>query len=232
MTRVVTGAALLGVLQGVLVVLLLGPLGLDGSSGGWFVFSGSYTSVDDPAFQSSLVITSTLRLSPRLAVPLLLAGLAAGLAALAQRRGWLGARPVGGAVAAGRVGVAGVLAAVAGHVLARFDPRVVAFGRAREPSLPRRYADYLPVDGAPPAWLGVGAALAAAVVLVLLVGVREQRRWAWWALVAVLLLAVVGIAAQLLLLDGVAPVALAGEVLAVLLGGVALLLARRRPAVT
>lgn len=220
MTRVVTGAALVGILQGIVLVLLLGPLGLSSLTGGWVSYSGTYS--------SSVAFTTTPTLPPLLAVPLVTTVLAACAASIAQQRGWLGPRPAEGRVVPARLGVAAVLVAAAGHALAPRSGTTVAFGRAREAAA-LRYADFVPALPGHAPWTVVCAAGAAAVALVVLAAVREHRARARGALVAALALAIAGLVAQLTLLDGLAVEALACDVLALLLGVAALVSARRPP---
>ena len=212
MGRGVLAATLVGVVQGLVAVLLVVTLGTGnvGTAGfGWF----AYTPLQQGA---GFVVPGPPRVTREsLLVPLVLGALGGLAAWLLGRRGepasWSGDRRV-------------LLAGVAGLVLA-----VVTVALSPAEPMPHRYADYLPPAGrpdvAPAVVLVLGSGLGA-LVLVALAGLAYRRRWGGVGTVVALALGVVGISVQVVG-DGLAPITLAGEVVALVLVAAALVLARR-----
>ncbi|MDQ2723551.1 MAG: hypothetical protein M3Y19_09655 [Actinomycetota bacterium] len=232
MTRVVVGAALVGVLQGVLAILLVVWLGAPGDSTGWF----SYTPLSGA---EGVRLPGDAGWEPRLLlVPLTLAGLGAAGAYVGVRRGWCRAptvtpSPPRRVRVAFALGLAGLVLAVVTVVVAptMFDATVwVELPTTGPPAASRGYADYLPASG-PSTMVGmlvglIGGSAAGAAVLVALTGLREGRRWGRIGVGVTVGVGIVAVGSQLQL-RGVAASTLLGEVVALALGVAALVLTRR-----
>lgn len=203
MSRGVLAGSLVGVVQGLVAVLLVMTLGA--GTYGWFAYTplqqGTGSVVPGPAAVAR----------EWLLVPLALSALGGLAAWILGRRGELAPRGADRRVL--MTGVSGLVVAVLTVALHPAGP------------MPRRYADYLPTGGPPPASVLVAGSVLGALVLVALTGLADGRRWGWVGTVVALLLGVVEVGVQLLG-DGLAPITLAGEVVAILLVTVALVLAR------